>query len=177
MKMKIKIPREYKNKVTFTSRLFVLGLIFYGVWLLAPNLHMMKFLTASLVAYTTGASVIVNDGVFVRKGVFLLQIVSDCTAWKELAVFLALFFSWPKKKDMKKGLYSVAAIILYNLIRLDFLVLFPDSFDYFHPVFQYISIAVILFLWTWSVGITKLKIQYSVGRKKTRRKTKKRKKK
>lgn len=180
MKLKISIPRKYKHKVTFTYRLFVLGIIFYGIWWFAPNLYLMKYFTASLVAYTTGSILITGvDGIFVRRGGFLLQIITDCTAWKEMFVFLALFVSWPKKKSYKKALYSVAAILMFNLLRLDVLMLFPGSFDYFHPMFQYFSIAFILFLWTWSVGITKLKIQYSVGRKRktAKRKTKKRKKK
>lgn len=178
MKLNISIPRKYKHKVTFTYRLFVLGLVFYGIWWFAPNLYLMKYLTASLVAYTTGSLLITGvDGIFVRRGGFLLRIITDCTAWKELFVFLALFFSWPKKKSYRKAFYSVAAILVYNILRLDVLVLFPGSFDYFHPSFQYVSVAVILFLWTWSVGITKLKVQYSVGRKRAKRKTKKRKKK
>lgn len=175
MKIKIKLPRKYRNKVKFTARLFVFGLIFYAIWLLSPNFYLMKLFTAKLVAYTTGAIVVTGmDGIFVRKGAFLLQIVTDCTAWKEIFVFLALFFSWPKKKNYKKMFYGLAAILAYNLLRLDLFMFFPNSFDYFHPGFQYLSILVILLLWTWSVGITKLKIQYSVGKKKKKAKKKKR---
>ncbi|MBR9689857.1 MAG: hypothetical protein GOV01_03105 [Candidatus Altiarchaeota archaeon] len=180
MKLKIKIPKKLKNKVKFTTNLLVFGVVFYVIWLLSPTFHLLKFFTAKLIAYTTGSIVVTGvDGIFIRRGSFLLQIITDCTAWKEIFVFLALFFSWPKKKSYKKGLYAIAAIFLFNLLRLDFLVLFQSSFDYFHPLFQYMSIAIILLLWTWSVGITTLKIQYGVTKrsKTKKKKAKKRKKK
>jgi exosortase/archaeosortase len=148
--------------------------VFYGVWFLAPSFNLLKLFTATLVSWTTGSELIVSmDGVFLRSNSFLLRIITDCTAWKELSVFLALFFAWPKKKDYKKAVYSMIAILLYNLLRLDVLMLFHGGFDYFHPAFQYLSIAIILFLWTWSVGITKVKFGVKVGKRKVKKRKKK----
>ena len=170
----MKLPKKYRLKLEFTLRLLAFGLFFYGLWSLSPSFDFLKLFTATLVSYTTGSKLIVSgmDGVFLSRGGFKLQIVTDCTAWKELAVFLALFLSWPKKKDYWKALFSVIAILLYNLIRLDFLVLFSGGFDYYHPAFQYFSVALILFLWTWSVGITKIKFGVKFGRRKYKKKKK-----
>lgn len=180
MKLKLKIPRKYKYKLNFTLNLLFFGVIFYGLWLLSPTFHLLKILTAQLVSLTTGSQVISSmDGIFLKKGGFLLQIVTDCTAWKEIFVFLALYLSWPKKKKVSKAIKSLMAILVFNLLRLDVLMFFPNRFNYFHPAFQYASIAVILFLWSWSVGLTKLKIQlgFSSSRRKSTKKSKKRKKK
>lgn len=169
----MKVPKKYRDKVKFTLRLLVFGLVFYGLWLLAPNLDLLKLFTATLVSWTTGSELITSlDGIFLRRGDFLLRIITDCTAWKELYVFLALFLAWPRKKDYKKAVYSFVAIILYNLLRLDFLMLFSGGFDYFHPAFQYLSIVIILALWTWSVGITKVKFGVKVGKRKVKKRKK-----
>jgi exosortase/archaeosortase len=169
------VPKEYRDKVRFTLRLLAFGVLFYALWSLGPNLQLLKLLTATLVSLTTGGTLIAGaDGVFVRRGDFLLQVVTDCTAWKEVSVFLALFLSWPKKKSYRNALVAVAAILVYNLLRLDLLLLFSGSFDYFHPAFQYASIAVILLLWAWSVGLVRLRAKFPWLRGK--RKYKKRKK-
>ncbi|MBR9680617.1 MAG: hypothetical protein GOU98_02215 [Candidatus Altiarchaeota archaeon] len=176
MKIKLKVPKKLKYKVNFTVNLLFFGLIFYGVWWLAPNFYLLKLFTAKLVSYTSGSILLTSmDGIFLKRGEFVLQIITDCTAWKEIFVFLALFLSWPKKKDYAKAIKSLIAILLFNLIRLDILMFFPNSFDYFHPGFQYLAIGFILFLWTWSVGITKLKFQitYSKPRKKAKKRKKK----
>lgn len=154
-----KVPRGMRNKVRFTLRLLFMGLLFYAVWWAAPDFPGLKLLTARLVALTTGARVVSDmSGVFlILGGEPRLQIITDCTAWKEVAVFLALFAAWPKKKRWRRAAAGVLAILAYNLLRLDLLVLFPDSFDYFHPAFQLLSVFIILALWTWSVGITKLR--------------------
>ncbi len=174
MKLKIKIPRRFRNKVKFTTRLFLLGLLFYIIWLTRPRFELLIFLTAQMVALTTGARVIVGmDGVFVRKS-SLIQIITDCTGWKELFVFLSLFISWPKKKRAIRAFYGSLLILLFNLIRLDLLVLFPNSFDYFHPGFRYLSILFILAVWLWSIGLLKIKVGYSTGRRRKKRRRKKR---
>ncbi len=177
MTKKFKIPRKYRNKVRFTARLMIFALAFFVLWMASPNFYLMKRFTAQLVSTTTGAELIDEmDGIFVRKGDFLMQIVTDCTAWKEIFVFLALFIAWPKKKKNLLALKSIALILFYNLIRLDILVIFPGSFDYFHPSFQYISISIILYLWLWSIGLTKKnKLAYALGLKerKKRKKVKK----
>ena len=175
MKIKLKVPRKLRHKVTFTINLLFFGLIFYGIWWLAPSFYLMKIFTAKLVSYTTGSVLLTSmDGIFLKRGSFVLQIITDCTAWKEIFVFLALFLSWPKKKDITKAIKSLIAILVFNLLRLDILMWFPNSFDYFHPGFQYLTIGLILFLWTWSVGITKIKLQ--IGYTRPRKKAKKRKK-
>jgi len=175
MKLKLEMPKKYRNKVNFTARLLVFGLVFYGISLLAPNFELLKIFTAKLVEWTTGSEFIISmDGVFLRRGDFLLQIVTDCTAWKELSVFLALFLAWPKKKDYKKAIYSIVTILVYNLLRLDFLMFFSGGFDYFHPGFQYLSIVLILLLWTWSIGITKVNLGIKIGKRKSKKKKKRR---
>ena len=175
MKLKLQVPKKYRHKVNFTVRLMLFGIVFYVIWLLAPNFEMLKIFTATLVAWTTGSQIVTSmEGIFIRRGDFLLRIVTDCTAWKELSVFLALFLAWPKKKDYKKAIYSMISILVYNLLRLDFLVFFSGGFDYFHPAFQYFSILLILVLWTWSVGITKINLGVRIGRRKVKKKKKRR---
>ena len=180
MTKKFKVPKKYRNKVKFTMRLMAFALVFFFVSNMAPNFYLMKRLTAQIVADFTGESVIDDmSGVFItRKNntTSPLMIVTDCTAWKEIFVFLALFISWPKKKKLVKALEVLAMLIGYNLIRLAILVVFPGSFDYFHPTFKYITIVIILYLWIWAIGLTKRnKLSYALGLKE-RKKPKKKKK-
>ena len=177
MKVKLKIPRAYKNKVKFTLRLFVLGVLFYIIWWIQPSFDFLKVMTAQLVSLTTGSKLILGaDGVFLRKNDFMLQIITDCTGWKELFVFFSLFISWPKKKSGLKAFYGGLLILLYNLIRLDLFMLFPQTFDYFHPGFRYLSILFILFVWLWSINILKIKVGYSTKRKRKKKRSKRKKK-
>jgi len=173
---KFKVPKKYRNKVKFTMKLMPFALVLFIIWNLSPRFYLMERFTAQMVVSTTGAELIDDmGGIFVRKGEFLMRIVTDCTAWKELFVFVALFFAWPKKKKYSRALKALAVILIYNLIRLDFLVFFPNTFDYFHPFFQYLSLAIILYLWIWSIGLTKNKLMYAFGLKerKKRKKAKK----
>jgi exosortase/archaeosortase family protein len=171
--LKIRVPKEYRNKFRFTFRLLLFGIAFYLIWSMSPTFYLLKRLTAEMVSATTGAEIIDGmDGIFVRKA-GLIQIVTDCTAWKEVFVFLALFISWPKKKKLVRALLAIFAIIIFNVLRLDFLIFFPGTFDYFHPGLRYASIAVILLVWTWSIGLTFSKFLQGIGLKEKRARAKK----
>jgi len=186
MTKKFKIPKKYRNKVRFTVRLMAFALVFFFLANMAPNFYLMKRLTAQIVADFTGETVIDDmSGIYItRKNntAIPLMIVTDCTAWKEIFVFLSLFLAWPKKTPLSgkkkkiRAIESLIVLILYNLIRLFILVIFPGSFDYFHPTFKYLTIVIILYLWLWSIGLTKKnKLAYALGLKE-RKKPKKKKK-
>ncbi|HDR53789.1 MAG TPA: hypothetical protein ENN60_03955 [archaeon] len=166
-KMRPKISPRMKDRLTFTSRLMVLSLIFFGVWWMMPTFELAKLLTAQVMAITTGSEMIAGmDGYYVvTPDGFNLMIITDCVGWKELFVFLALLLAWPKQKSWLRALISMAGILVYNLIRLDLLIFFRDSFTYFHPAFQWVSIGVILGFWLWSVGVIGNKIKQPKKRK------------
>ena len=139
--MKLKLRKKEKLRIVFLIRLTILGLLFQIVWRLNPNFYLLKIFTAYIVSFLTNSKVVIDpSGVFVVKDSFSLLIITDCTAWKEVFVFLSLVFSWPKHKDFRKAGISIFALFFYNILRLSSLVIFNKAFDYFHPFFQLLSV-------------------------------------
>ncbi len=173
--MGMKLDKKMSDRATFTARLLVLSLVFFSVWLMSPTFPNLKFATAKLIALTTGSEMVVGmDGAyFVTHGSSApVLIVTDCVGWKELFVLASLFLAWPKRKSWRRLLCSVGIILVYNMARLDFLVLSGSSFDYFHPGFQLVSMAVVLGLWLWSVGKLGGKLKARSASKPRRKKAK-----
>ncbi len=168
--MKIRLSKKQKLKVTFLVRLTFLGFLFQIVWRISPNLFLLKLLVARIVAVLTGGRLIADlSGVFVVRDSFTLMIVTDCTGWKEMFVFLALLVSWPKDKSWGRAALSLLAIFVYNILRLAFLVFNGQQFDYYHPAFQLVSIFVIVGLWLWSILVKKKRKKKYKSRKKKKK--------
>lgn len=174
--MGVKLNKQMSDRATFAARLMVLSLAFFGMWMMRPTFPIAKLVTASAVAISTGSKVVAEFGrVYVTHNGFNLEIITDCVGWKEVFAFLALFIAWPNKKSWSRATRSIFLILFYNFFRLVTLVISNQDFDYFHPIFQNISIVVILAFWLWSVGVIGGKIKKLSKRKKRKRKKKKKK--
>lgn len=163
--------KKTRDQFLFVVRLLFLSVPFFLLWWSRPTLSLAKLLTTHAVALTTGSEVVLGmDGYYVVGPQFELMIITDCVGWKESLAFLILFVAWPRKKSWARAGLSILTILAYNLLRLDLLMFFHGSFTYFHPAFQWVSLAVILGLWLWSVG--KLGPKIPSKRRKKRRKSK-----
>ncbi|MBR9681584.1 MAG: hypothetical protein GOV00_02160 [Candidatus Altiarchaeota archaeon] len=170
--MGLKLNKKMSDRATFAARLMVMSLLFFTVWMARPTFPLAKLATASLVGSTTGSEVVTEFGrYYITHNGFNLEIITDCVGWKEIFAFLALFIAWPRRKSWSRAISSLALILAYNLFRLDILVFSSQNFDYFHPTFQIVSMAVIIALWLWSVGVLGGKIKATSKKKKKRTKT------